>query len=58
MTSYECLLKGRTLHHKFSKAANEQAIQMLDAAIEADQNNSQAYVKACVLGQALGRLLG
>ena len=56
MTSYECLLKGRTLHHKFSKAANEQAIQMLNAAIEADQNNSQAYAwKACVLGQALGR---
>lgn len=56
MTSYECLLRGRTLHHKFSKAANEQAIQMLNAAIEADQNNSQAYAwKACVLGQALGR---
>ena len=56
MTSYECLLKGRSLHHKFSKTANEQAIQMLDAAIEADKNNSQAYAwKACVLGQALGR---
>ena len=29
MTSYECLLKGRTLHHKFSKAANEQALSLI-----------------------------
>ena len=56
MTSYEFLLKGKENHHKFTKEANEEAMQNLDSAISADKNNAQAYAwKACVIGQALGR---
>ena len=56
MTSYEFLLKGKENHHKFTKEANDEAMQNLDSAISADENNAQAYAwKACVIGQALGR---
>ena len=56
MNSYECLLKGKELHHKFTKEANEESLKVLDLSIEADKNNSQAYAwKACALGQAYGR---
>jgi len=56
MTSYEFLLKGKDNHHKFTKEANEAAIDDLDRAIQMDVNNAQAYAwKACVIGQALGR---
>ena len=56
MNSYECLLKGKELHHRFTKEANEESLKVLDLSIEADKNNSQAYAwKACALGQAYGR---
>ena len=56
MTSYEFLLKGKNNHHKFTREANAEARKNLDAAINADRNNAQAYAwKACVIGQALGR---
>ncbi len=56
MTSYEFLLKGKDNHHKFTKEANDAAINDLDRAIQMDVNNAQAYAwKACVIGQALGR---
>ena len=56
ITSYEYLLKGKDLHHKFTKEANEEALIALDASINADKSNSQAYAwKACALGQAYGR---
>ena len=56
MNSYEFLLKGKELHHKFTKEDNEESLRILDSSIEADKNNSQAYAwKACALGQAYGR---
>ena len=56
MTSYEYLLRGKEGHHKLSAEANATALQMFDAAIEADPNNAQAYAwKACTLGQAMVR---
>ena len=54
ITSYEYLLKGKDLHHKFTKEANEEALIALDASINADKSNSQAYAwKACALGQEI-----
>ena len=56
MNSYECLLKGKELHHRFTKKDNEESLLALDASIKADNKNSQAYAwKACALGQAYGR---
>ena len=56
MTSYECLLKGKDYHHRFTKEDNQKALDVLEKAIQADEHNSQAHAwKACVLGQALGR---
>ena len=56
LTSYDCLLRGKDLHHQFTPEANAEAIRMLDKAIEADQKNGKAHAwRACVLGQALGR---
>ena len=54
MTSYELTLKGRALIQKFDKEANAEAIRVLDAAIEADEDNPLPYSwKACTMGQAL-----
>ena len=56
MSSYEFLLRGKELHHKFEKDANREALGMFDKAIEVDPNNAQAYAwKACTVGQALFR---
>ena len=56
LTSYELLLKGKVLHHKFNKESLIQALETFDEAIEADHNNGQAYAwKACAIGQGLGR---
>ncbi|MBT6257904.1 MAG: adenylate/guanylate cyclase domain-containing protein [Alphaproteobacteria bacterium] len=56
MSSYEYLLKGKEMHHQFSKDANAEALEMFDRAIESDPNNAQAYAwKACTLGQAFAR---
>jgi TolB-like protein len=56
ITSYEFLLKGKELHHRFSKDENIQALEMFDHAIKADEKNGQAYAwKACTLGQGMGR---
>ncbi len=56
LTSYELLLKGKVLHHKFNKESLIQALETFDKAIEVDKNNGQAYAwKACAIGQGLGR---
>ena len=56
LTSYELLLKGKVLHHKFEKTSLLEALKTFDKAIEADKNNGQAYAwKACAIGQGLGR---
>ncbi|MDB9997353.1 hypothetical protein OAE05_03290 [Gammaproteobacteria bacterium] len=54
MTSYEYTLKGRALNQKFQKEANDEALIMLDAAIEADSLNPLPHSwKACTLGQRM-----
>ncbi len=56
LTSYELLLRGKVLHHKFKKESCLEAIDSFNEAIRADNNNGQAYAwKACAIGQAMGR---
>lgn len=56
MNSYELLLKGKNLHHQFTKDANTEALLVLDKAIEADPFNAQAYAwKCCTLGQSMSK---
>ena len=56
ISSYEYLLRGKENHHKFTKEANQKALQNFDKAIEADAGNAQAYAwKVCTLGQAMFR---
>ena len=56
LTSYELLLRGKVLHHKFKREACLEAIESFNQAIQADNNNGQAYAwKACAIGQGMGR---
>jgi adenylate cyclase len=53
MLAYECVLTGKTLHHRSTREANAAAIAMLDRAIEIDPNYAHAHAwKACTIGQA------
>jgi adenylate cyclase len=53
MAAYECVLAGKTLHHRSAKADNAEAMRLLDRAIALDPNYAHAHAwKACVLGQA------
>jgi adenylate cyclase len=53
MAAYECVLAGKTLHHRRSPEANKQALEMLDRAIQLDPGYAHAHAwKACVMGQA------
>ncbi len=53
MAAYECVLAGKTLHHRRSPEANKEALHMLDRAIQLDPGYAHAHAwKACVLGQA------
>lgn len=52
MLAYECVLAGKTLHHRSSVEANAEALAMLERAIELDPNYAHAHAwKACVVGQ-------
>ena len=56
ISSYESLLRGKEMHHKFTREANSQALEFFDQAIEADPSNAQAYAwKACTIGQGIFR---
>jgi len=56
MRAYECVLAGKVLHHRATKSDNEQALKMLDKAIELDPKYVHAHAwRACVLGQAWRR---
>jgi adenylate cyclase len=53
LLAYECVLSGKTLHHRSTRDANAAAIAMLDRAIEIDPNYAHAHAwKACTIGQA------
>ena len=52
MLAYECVLAGKILHHRSSFEANQQALAMLDRAIELDPTYAHAHAwKACTVGQ-------
>jgi adenylate cyclase len=52
MVAYECVLTAKVLHHRSTRADNEQAQQLLDRALALDPNYAHAHAwKACVLGQ-------
>ncbi len=56
ISSYESLLRGKEMHHKFTREANSQALDFFDQAIEADPSNAQAYAwRACTIGQGIFR---
>lgn len=53
MAAYECVLAGKLLHHRSTRADNEAALRLLDRAVALDPNYAHAHAwKACTLGQA------
>ena len=52
MIAYECVLAAKVLHHRSTRADNEQAQHLLERALALDPNYAHAHAwKACVLGQ-------
>ena len=55
MAAYECVLKGKVLHHRSTREDNRQALELLDNAIALAPKYAQAHAwRACPLGQQLG----
>ena len=53
MAAYECVLAGKVLHHRSTRADNAEAQRVLERAIALDPKYAHAHAwKACVLGQA------
>ena len=53
LAAYECVLAGKTLHHRAARPDNEEAQRMLERAIALDPGYAHAHAwKACVLGQS------
>ena len=56
MAAFDYLLAGKIHHHRGTQEDNEEALRLLDKAIEIDPRFAQAYAwKACTLGQAAER---
>jgi adenylate cyclase len=53
LAAYECVLAGKLLHHRSTRADNEEALRILERAIALDPGYAHAHAwKACVLGQS------
>ena len=53
MAAYECVLAGKTLHHRSNRQENVEALRMVERAIKLDNAYAHAHAwKACILGQA------
>ena len=53
MAAYECVLAGKTLHHRSNRTDNAEALRLIARAIELDPKYAHAHAwRACVLGQA------
>jgi adenylate cyclase len=53
LAAYECVLAGKRLHHRSTKADNAEALRMLDRAIALDPGYAHAHAwRACTLGQS------
>jgi adenylate cyclase len=53
LAAYECVLAGKRLHHRTSRADNAEALRMLERAIALDGSYAHAHAwKACTLGQS------
>tara|TARA_Y100001934_G_scaffold272660_1_gene361360 strand:- start:12440 stop:14221 length:1782 start_codon:yes stop_codon:yes gene_type:complete len=56
MTSYELLVKGKRLHHQYTKDTHILALDYFNKAIAADPENGSAHAwKACTIGGALNK---
>jgi adenylate cyclase len=56
LAAYDYVLRSKVLHHHGTREANEEALQVLNKAIEVDPDYAQAYAwKACTLRQAILR---
>jgi adenylate cyclase len=56
LSSYEYLLKGKVLHHNYTKDTHPKALEYFNKSIEMDPNNSAAYAwKACTIGGGISR---
>ena len=56
LAAYDYVLRSKVLHHRGTREANAEALQVLNKAIELDPDYAQAYAwKACTLRQAILR---
>jgi adenylate cyclase len=54
MAAYDYLLRGKHLHHQRTRETNEEALRVLNKAIELDPEYASAYAwRACTFGQAM-----
>jgi adenylate cyclase len=53
MAAYECVLAGKLLHHRSTKADNAEALRLLARAVELSPNYAHAHAwRGCTLGQS------
>jgi adenylate cyclase len=56
LAAYDYLLQGKDLHHRVTKEANAEGLEMLEKAIELDPDFAEAHAwLACTLGQSWAR---